>query len=64
MQQNSGKPLVSKMDNLYCYISDHRPERWENVPPASEEIPGIWGHLMTFIGGTRACIGYHFTIVE
>ena len=42
----------------------HRPERWETEPAAASGMPGVWGHLMTFIGGPRACIGYRFSIVE
>ncbi|KAI0075930.1 cytochrome P450 [Panus rudis PR-1116 ss-1] len=43
---------------------EFKPERWENPPPAAAEIPGVFSHLMTFIGGPRACIGYKFSIVE
>ncbi|KAJ6533502.1 cytochrome P450 [Mycena capillaripes] len=40
------------------------PERWEAETPISNSIPGIWGHMLTFIGGPRACIGYRFSLVE
>jgi len=43
---------------------DFRPERWDNVPEAAASIPGVWGNLMTFLGGARACIGYRFSLVE
>ncbi|KAI0768802.1 cytochrome P450 [Trametes elegans] len=43
---------------------EFRPERWEAVPEATAAIPGVWGHLLTFIGGARACIGYRFSLVE
>ncbi|KAI0651533.1 cytochrome P450 [Trametes meyenii] len=44
-----------------------RPERWLNgVPKNVEEahVPGVYSHLMTFIGGSRACIGFKFAQVE
>ncbi|OCF32427.1 hypothetical protein I316_05853 [Kwoniella heveanensis BCC8398] len=27
-------------------------------------IPGVWGNLLTFLGGTRNCIGYRFALAE
>ncbi|KIM49563.1 hypothetical protein M413DRAFT_21761 [Hebeloma cylindrosporum] len=44
--------------------SEFKPERWENVPEAAAAIPGVWGNMMTFLGGPRACIGYRFSLVE
>ncbi|KAI0823081.1 cytochrome P450 [Trametes gibbosa] len=44
-----------------------RPERWlEGLPKEVEDahIPGVYSHLMTFIGGGRACIGFKFAQVE
>jgi len=43
---------------------EFKPERWEKLPEAVQSIPGVWGNLMTFIGGPRACIGYRFSLVE
>jgi len=43
---------------------EFKPERWEKIPDAATDIPGVWGNLMTFIGGPRACIGYRFSLVE
>ncbi|KAJ6528626.1 cytochrome P450 [Mycena vulgaris] len=40
------------------------PERWERSPPISTSIPGLWSHMLTFLGGPRACIGYRFSLVE
>ncbi|KAJ7262670.1 cytochrome P450 [Mycena haematopus] len=39
------------------------PERWESGS-MSNSIPGVWGHILTFLGGPRACIGYRFSLVE
>ncbi|KAI0768611.1 cytochrome P450 [Trametes elegans] len=44
-----------------------RPERWlDGVPKTVENahVPGVYSHLMTFIGGSRACIGFKFAQVE
>ncbi|KAF9534076.1 cytochrome P450 [Crepidotus variabilis] len=45
---------------------EFKPERWldSSVPQAAHAIPGVWGHMLTFLGGPRACIGYRFSIVE
>lgn len=40
------------------------PERWESLPEAVTSIPGVWGNMMSFLGGSRACIGYRFSLVE
>ncbi|KAJ7106872.1 cytochrome P450 [Mycena crocata] len=40
------------------------PERWEATTPISNTIPGAWGQMLTFLGGTRACIGFKFSLVE
>ncbi|KAJ2926779.1 hypothetical protein H1R20_g10302, partial [Candolleomyces eurysporus] len=44
-----------------------KPERWlEGLPESvtGSKIPGIYSHLMTFIGGGRACIGFKFSQLE
>ncbi|OCH86155.1 cytochrome P450 [Obba rivulosa] len=43
---------------------EFRPERWECLPEAVSEIPGLWGNILTFIGGPRSCVGYRFALVE
>ncbi|KAG6823047.1 hypothetical protein H0H93_004334, partial [Arthromyces matolae] len=43
---------------------EFRPERWETVPEEANRIPGVWGNVLTFLGGPRACIGYRFSLVE
>ncbi|KZT12276.1 cytochrome P450 [Laetiporus sulphureus 93-53] len=44
-----------------------KPQRWLSGPPkgvADAGIPGAYSHLMTFMGGKRACIGFKFSEME
>jgi hypothetical protein len=42
-----------------------RPERWlDGAPEESKTVPGIWSHLLTFLGGSHACIGFRFSLLE
>ncbi|KZO98271.1 cytochrome P450 [Calocera viscosa TUFC12733] len=44
---------------------EFRPERWaEEGVQAANALPGIYAHMMTFIGGPRACIGWRFSVIE
>ncbi|KAF8072004.1 cytochrome P450 [Lyophyllum atratum] len=47
--------------------SDWKPERWLSPLPQGlhdAHMPGIYSHLMTFLGGGRACIGFKFSQLE
>ncbi|KAF9453702.1 cytochrome P450 [Macrolepiota fuliginosa MF-IS2] len=43
---------------------EFKPERWESIPEGTSAVPGVWGNLLTFLGGPRACIGHRFSLVE
>ncbi|CCM05372.1 uncharacterized protein FIBRA_07588 [Fibroporia radiculosa] len=41
-----------------------KPERWDSIPTDVQSIPGVWGNMLSFLGGPRSCIGYRFSIIE
>ncbi|TEB32626.1 cytochrome P450 [Coprinellus micaceus] len=44
-----------------------KPDRWLLPLPdavVNAKIPGVYSHLMTFLGGSRACIGFKFSQLE
>ncbi|KAH7875268.1 cytochrome P450 [Lentinula edodes] len=44
---------------------DFKPERWlSKLPETVNSIPGVWGNMMTFLGGPHGCIGYRYTVLE
>ncbi|KAG7086435.1 hypothetical protein E1B28_002389 [Marasmius oreades] len=43
--------------------AEFKPDRWLNGS-LDTSLPGIWGNMMTFGGGGRACIGFRFSLVE
>ncbi|KAM5544699.1 hypothetical protein V8D89_001597 [Ganoderma adspersum] len=47
--------------------SEWKPDRWlQSLPKAVEEarVPGIYSHMMTFLSGNKACIGFKFAQIE
>ncbi|KAF9031343.1 cytochrome P450 [Hymenopellis radicata] len=44
--------------------AEFKPERWEALPEAVTSIPSVWGNVLSFLSGPRACIGYRFAVVE
>ncbi|KAJ6537296.1 cytochrome P450 [Mycena vulgaris] len=44
--------------------AEFRPERWDELPPSVTDIPGIYAHLLTFLGGPHNCIGAKFSLVQ
>ncbi|KAL0575385.1 hypothetical protein V5O48_006598 [Marasmius crinis-equi] len=43
--------------------AEFNPDRWVNGR-VDTSLPGVWGNMMTFLGGARSCIGFRFALVE
>ncbi|CAE7112068.1 unnamed protein product [Rhizoctonia solani] len=43
---------------------EFNPERWNNLPNAVKEMPGVWGNILTFLHGPHSCIGHRFAVEE
>jgi cytochrome P450 len=45
-----------------------RPQRWlagnGGVPEGVRSVPGVWGNVMSFLGGPHSCIGFRFALYE
>ncbi|EGN98119.1 hypothetical protein SERLA73DRAFT_182986 [Serpula lacrymans var. lacrymans S7.3] len=41
-----------------------RPERWEKPPKEAKAIQGLYSNILTFLSGSRGCIGYKFAVTE
>jgi len=60
-------PIVSVNCDKHIWgedASEFKPERWEHPPDSVAGMPGVWGHILSFLGGPRACIGYRFALIE
>ncbi|KAF8809593.1 cytochrome P450 [Phlegmacium glaucopus] len=55
---------VRKGQTIVAPIDLFKPERWANIPDVATSVPGVWANILTFIGGSRACIGYRFSLLE
>ncbi|KAG8878195.1 hypothetical protein FRB98_006327 [Tulasnella sp. 332] len=43
---------------------EFRPERFEKLPEAVNEVPSVFAHLSTFASGPRGCIGWRLAVLE
>ncbi len=45
--------------------ANFNPDRYDALDSEKlKHVPGIWGNLLSFLGGTRNCIGYRFALAE
>jgi cytochrome P450 len=64
--------LINRLEELWGPdAAQWRPQRWlagsnapGGVPEAVRGVPGIWGNVMTFLGGPHSCIGFKFALYE
>jgi len=42
------------------------PERWSHLPDTvlQSNLPGVYSHMLTFLGGGKSCIGFKFSGME
>ncbi|EIN11806.1 cytochrome-450 hydroxylase [Punctularia strigosozonata HHB-11173 SS5] len=40
------------------------PDRWDHLPEAVHEQPGLYANILTFSAGPRSCIGMRFSMIE
>ncbi|EJD02970.1 cytochrome-450 hydroxylase [Fomitiporia mediterranea MF3/22] len=40
------------------------PDRWDDLPDAVLDQPGLYNHTLSFSSGPRACIGMKFSVIE
>lgn len=40
------------------------PDRFDHNGIPTANVPGVYGNLLTFLGGARNCIGYRLAIAE
>jgi hypothetical protein len=52
----SSSSLPAQLKLIFGVEMSCSPERWEAKIPISNSLPGVWGHMLTFLGGPRACI--------
>jgi len=54
--------------DLWGLDSDEwKPERWLSPLPdtvMNAHVPGVYSHMLTFMGGSRSCIGFKFSQME
>ncbi|KAL0956023.1 hypothetical protein HGRIS_002196 [Hohenbuehelia grisea] len=43
---------------------EFNPDRWDALPDAVNELPGLFAHTLTFSAGPRSCIGMRFSLIE
>ncbi|KAL1409295.1 hypothetical protein Q8F55_003274 [Vanrija albida] len=67
---------VKKGTSIYIEIGyvNNSPEVWgpdahefnpdRHDRPPLEKVPGVYGNLLSFLGGARNCIGYRFAVTE
>jgi cytochrome P450 len=56
---------INKLTSIWGEdAGEFKPERHLPPPSSAHVVPGIWGNLLTFLGGQRNCIGYRFALAE
>ncbi|KAF6759987.1 cytochrome-450 hydroxylase [Ephemerocybe angulata] len=43
---------------------EFKPDRWDDLPEAARQLPGLFSNTLTFSAGPRSCIGLRFSLIE
>ncbi|KAJ8456141.1 hypothetical protein ONZ45_g18812 [Pleurotus djamor] len=43
---------------------EFNPDRWDHLPEAVRDLPGLYSNTLTFSAGPRSCIGLRFSMIE
>lgn len=54
----------AKSFNPSRHLSEAEGGSTDKLRAEQNAVSGTWGNLLTFLGGTRNCIGYRFAVVE
>ncbi|KLO13381.1 cytochrome P450 [Schizopora paradoxa] len=56
---------VNRMTTLWGADADEfNPDRWNSLPETATSIPSVFANVLSFLAGSRSCIGYRFAVVE
>ncbi|KAG8817419.1 hypothetical protein FRC17_011243 [Serendipita sp. 399] len=57
--------LMNRLEEIWgSDAAEFNPDRWLNLPEATNSVPSVWGNQFSFLSGPRSCIGFRFAVME